>query len=245
MITTNLRKIRLPQIIYRNKSLAPVDSGDRIDIFMGVPMWMVWSKDDYIPSFIPKVIYLITRNGIVEEHRHSRILKICRQIEREQSYLVEPNDFLFFRKKEQVYVGNWDGENISPFNLPNPADIKLTSISLYAKVETFPKTVTRLISRRAKNKDDTGGGKSVFYWMLAVMGVVLLIIYLLIATVTADTKVAEAPQLYPSSSYPVVTETIVQPGHQADLTIPVKIPPPVNYAQSVYQPGAAKGVPIE
>jgi len=230
------RKKRLVDTKYRTEDLK----------YMGVPY--IFTADAPItPVFVPEVVFLITKHGLIEEYRRSIRLMICRQIEDPLSF-YDNNQFLWFDDSKPLYVGRWDGTTIIPFEPPDPTEIKLTSISLFAKVVTYPKSITRWIIRNLRlNQKDTGN-KSMFLWMIAVLFTILLIVFMLAVTIVSGGKedVTAVPEVYtaPGYSAPVNAPTPAAAQPQADLSIPEVVPPPVNYAQQIPN-DAAKGVPIE
>lgn len=224
--------------ITRKKPVAITYNRSDALLYMGVP-YIFGVETPKKPTFIPEVLWLITDYGVIEDHRFNIRAEVSRRIEYEIG--PGPNDFLVYKNRKPVYMGNWDGEVITPFCYPDPASIKLTSIDLYAKVKTYVKTLTRLIARNAKHGNDSNK-KSLFAWMMAALFTILILVFMLVVTIASGDKddVITSPAVIENQQ----NHTTQQSSQKADLTIPTPTPTPVNRAINT-PVSPAKGVLIE
>jgi len=146
-------------------------------------------KEGPTPYLIPDEILVITDHGLVIEQYLPNIQQIAKEI---PNSLINRYHRIFHKKSVYVVrynnVGIYEPAGLGHFSMPAADSIKVSAAKMYAIVETYPKTIARMIRRRHKNQNSkiTKGLKST--WVVILIVIVLFIIFMLVFTAVSGAK---------------------------------------------------------
>ena len=171
-------------------------------MFGGLKTKRKQQEPEETPFYLPDMVLITTSYGLYIEQYGPNIRKIAGAVEQDNI-----NKHLRFLNNKPVFSFK-QGENDSmlPFDMPSAAQIKISSIKLYAMVVTYPRTIARMIRRRHRNDRDNlvKGMKSI--WVIALIFVVLLIILMLgVSIVGAGDGGGSDPETATDTNQPAYT----------------------------------------
>jgi len=153
-----------------------------------------------IPYLIPDEILVITDHGLVIEQYLPNIQQIAKEI---PNSLINRYHRIFHKKSVYVVrhnnVGIYEPDGLGHFSMPSADSIKVSAAKMYAIVETYPKTIARMIRRRHKNQNSkiTKGLKST--WVVILIVIVLFIIFMLVFTAVSGAKSSDDENIEPTT----------------------------------------------
>lgn len=164
----------------------------------------------HLLHIFPKVIWRVTKRGLVEEHRPAEIKRICTLVKEEgnlDACLVWHNG-----EWQYVFLEKPDG-SFSPFLPPDDKIVKTSPATLYARAITYQKTWSRLLRRRLKKESDALTRTSKMVWVGALIVVCLFMIFTVTISIisSGDSESAAASDVQPY-------------GSPANLTLPSPTP---------------------
>lgn len=177
--------------------------------------------DTHRKHVLPPLIWRVTTNGLVEDHRIAEIRRICQEVKEKGGI----NRCLVWAKGSLQYIVlERDDGSFEPFPFPTPDQIKTTPSSLYAKAVTYGKTWRRLLRRRLKHDQDGLNKTSKMIWVGGLIIIVLFIVFVVIVSMVGGSDDTTAPD-----------STVQQYGSPADLTLPANPEPSPEIPRGVKQ----------